>query len=207
MLVLDEADRMLDMGFSKPVERIVGETPDKRQTLLFSATLGKNKDLSLNALFEGLYLTDYSFDNYKTTPKEKDADKFSITLHSRLATLLNLAKKIQKEAEIVCDGVLFARRLGDHPANTMTPPILADTVKKEAPTGLKVTIWDKARLIKEKMGCLVGVGLGSEGGGPDPRLILMEYHGAGKGKKPVCLVGKGLTFDSGGICIKPGPGM
>jgi leucyl aminopeptidase len=71
-------------------------------------------------------------------------------------------------------------------------------------TGLKVTIWDKARIKKEKMGNLLGVSLG---GGEDPRLIVMEYNGGAKSKKPICYVGKGLTFDCGGISIKPSAGM
>ncbi len=176
---------------------------------LDSITLGKDKELALNALFEGLYLTDYTFEDYKTASKEKGSDKLSFTFHSKQVSLLNSAKAAQKSAQIISDGVALARRLGDHPGNKMTPPILANTVKKEAQniSGLKVTIWDKARIEKEKMGCLAGVGLGNVGGGPDPRFIIMEYNGGTKGKKPVCLVGKGLTFDSGGICLKPGAGM
>jgi len=67
-----------------------------------------------------------------------------------------------------------------------------------------VTVWDKARIKKEKMGGLYGVSQGSD---QEPRFIIMEYHGAAKSKKPVVLVGKGLTFDCGGISIKPSAGM
>src|SRR5690606_25659979 len=125
--------------------------------------------------------------------------------HSSTASNITAAKSAEKEARIVSEGVNFARIIGDTPGNKMNPPILADTTKKAAQgTGLKVTIWDKARIQKEKMGNLFSV---SKGGGADPRLIIMEYNGAPKSKKPICYVGKGLTFDSGGISIKPSAGM
>ncbi len=99
----------------------------------------------------------------------------------------------------------FSRRLGDMPGNFMTPSILADsTVEAAKGTGLKVTVWDKARIKKEKMGGLLGVFNGSV---QEPRFIIMEYKGAAAAKKPVVFVGKGLTFDCGGISIKPSAGM
>ena len=87
----------------------------------------------------------------------------------------------------------------------MTPEILAKITQKEAKgTALKVTVWDKIRIKKEKMGGLYGVSLGSA---VEPRFIIMEYKGAATSKKPICFVGKGLTFDSGGISIKPSANM
>jgi leucyl aminopeptidase len=77
-------------------------------------------------------------------------------------------------------------------------------VKAAKGTKLKVTIWDKARIKKEKMGGLLSVARGSS---EEPRFIIMEYKGAAASKKPVCFVGKGLTFDTGGISIKPSAGM
>ncbi|MCB0351576.1 MAG: leucyl aminopeptidase family protein, partial [Bdellovibrionales bacterium] len=108
-------------------------------------------------------------------------------------------------AQIISECVNFSRRLGDTPGNLMTPEILADeTVKAAKGSGLKVTVWDKARIKKEKFGGLYGVSLGSA---LEPKFIIMEYMGAAKSKKPVCFVGKGLTFDCGGISIKPSSGM
>ena len=69
---------------------------------------------------------------------------------------------------------------------------------------MKVTAWDKARITKEKMDSLIGV---SNGSAQEPRFIIMEYKGAAASKKPICFVGKGLTFDCGGISIKPSAGM
>lgn len=165
--------------------------------------LGKAKDENLKALFEGFYLSDYTFETYKSNAKEPL--KMKVSILTSLAGNATSAKNIEKESRIVSEAVNFARVLGDTPGNEMNPPILADTTKKAAQgTGLKVTIWDRARIKKEKMGNFLGVSLG---GGEEPRLIVMEYNGASKSKKPICYVGKGLTFDSGGISLKPGAGM
>jgi leucyl aminopeptidase len=101
--------------------------------------------------------------------------------------------------------VNFARWLGDRPGNRMTPTNLADEAVKAAKgTKLKVNVWDRARIKSEKMGSFLSVALGSS---QEPRFIIMEYNGLASGKKPICFVGKGLTFDSGGISIKPSSGM
>ena len=101
--------------------------------------------------------------------------------------------------------LIFARYLGDCPANFMTPDQLGEEAKKSAKdTKMKVTLWDKTRIAKEKMDSLIGVSNGSD---QEPRFIIMEYKGASPSKKPVCFVGKGLTFDSGGISIKPSANM
>jgi leucyl aminopeptidase len=87
----------------------------------------------------------------------------------------------------------------------MTPTIMAETVVEAVKgTGIKATIWDGARIKKEKMGGLFGVSQGSD---QDPRFIILEYKGAAASKKPIAFVGKGLTFDCGGISIKPSAGM
>ena len=87
----------------------------------------------------------------------------------------------------------------------MTPTILANEVKAYTKnTRIKTIIWDKKKIEKENMGGLYGVSLGSS---QEPRFIIMEYKGGKASKKPVILVGKGLTFDSGGISIKPSKAM
>jgi leucyl aminopeptidase len=95
--------------------------------------------------------------------------------------------------------------LGDRPGNRMTPTILAEETQKAAKTTkLKVTVWDKARIKAEKMGSFLSV---SNGSAQEPKFIMMEYNGAASSKRPICFVGKGLTFDCGGISIKPAAGM
>lgn len=167
------------------------------------SSLGKVKKIeeAVGGLTEGFLYKAYTYDACKTAKKEYELKSVSFLDEKTAASL----KKAVAEAETLASAVNFSRMLGDAPGNKMTPEILAKTTQKEAKgSGLKVTIWDKARIKKEKMGGLLGVSLG---GGPDPRFIIMEYNGAAKSKKPVCFVGKGLTFDSGGISIKPSAGM
>lgn len=163
----------------------------------------KIKDSSLQAFVEGLVLTDYSFDELKSKKKTEDHSISYDLIHAQAASAG--FKKALTEALILAETVNFSRRLGDLPGNYMTPTQLAnEAVQAAKGTGLKVTVWDKAKLEKEKMGGLLGV---SRGSSQDPRFIIMEYKGAAQSKKPVVFVGKGLTFDSGGISIKPSGGM
>jgi leucyl aminopeptidase len=165
-----------------------------------------NKSLNQNDFVEkfsqGLQITDFSYNENMTAKKEKDAG-----VHFVFSNIEDLksAKEALTEAQIVAEQVNFARKLGDAPGNLMTPTILADETEAAAKgTGIKVTVWDKARIKKEKFGGLLGVSMGSD---QDPRFIIMEYKGAGPSATPICFVGKGLTFDAGGISIKPGAGM
>ncbi|MEZ4751696.1 MAG: leucyl aminopeptidase [Bdellovibrionota bacterium] len=110
------------------------------------------------------------------------------------------SKAIQTAAAL-CDSINFARALGDRPGNYATPDLLAQLVGNMAKSvGLKCTVFNKARIIKEKMGLLMGVGQGSV---EEPRFIILEYKGGKKAEPPVALIGKGITFDTGGISIKP----
>ncbi len=153
------------------------------------------------ATAEGLMLASYIFNELKTGQKEPQEEANVHVVTKSAATL----KKAYEEGLILGSCVNFSRRLGDLPGNLMTPTILAQhAVDGAKGTGLKVTIWDKARIKKERMGGLLGVAAGSD---QEPRFIIMEYKGAAAAKKPVVFVGKGLTFDCGGISIKPSAGM
>jgi leucyl aminopeptidase len=170
-----------------------------------SINAGK-KDLAAvtQAFAEGLLLSDYSFDELKSKKKDEDKKEISITLVSQSASDVAL-KKAFFEARTLAESVNFSRRLGDLPGNLMTPTILANTISEAAKgTGVKVEVWDRARIKKEKMGGLFGVAEGSE---EEPRFIILRYEGAAKSKAPIVYVGKGLTFDSGGISIKPSAAM
>lgn len=171
---------------------------------LNSLTPYEDAATAAQALVEGFQLANYNYDDYKTDPKIKQ-DQFKSLKLVVADKNTSAVKKGIEAASIVAESVTFARWLGDTPGNLMTPERLAKETQKAAQgTKVKVTVWDKARIKKEKMGGLYGVSLGSS---VDPRFIIMEYKGAGAGKKPVVFVGKGLTFDSGGISIKPAQGM
>ncbi len=157
----------------------------------------------MQAFVEGLHLASYSFNELKTAAKKPEHD---VQIH-----IVALTGKDKSLVQAFNQGIIlagctnFAKRLGDMPGNLMTPTILAnETVAAAKGTSLKVTFWDKKRIEKEKMGGLLGVAAGSA---EEPRFIIMEYNGAAKTKKPLAFVGKGLTFDTGGISIKPSAKM
>jgi leucyl aminopeptidase len=122
-------------------------------------------------------------------------------------------RKAQKAADLgfnhavaVAEGQSLARRLGNLPGNICTPTYLASEAKKLADgnAGLKVTVVEQAQMKKLGMNALLSVAQGSR---QPPKLIVMEWAGGPKSKAPVALVGKGITFDTGGVSLKPPPAM
>ena len=108
---------------------------------------------------------------------------------------------------IIGNSVCYARDLGNHPANEMTPSLLANYAENIAnQNGMKSTIIDVSEFKKMGFGSFYGVAQGSEGSVP-AKMIIVEYNGGNDEDKPFALVGKGVMFDSGGISIKPSPGM
>ncbi len=106
-----------------------------------------------------------------------------------------------RRAEAAAEAVGLARLLGDRPANALYPETFAEEARRLAkPLRLKVTVMDEKKLATEKMNLVLAVGRGSA---RPPRLVTVEYKGAAAGRKPVALVGKGVTFDSGGLSLKP----
>lgn len=161
----------------------------------------KDNSQTLQAFVEGFLLSSYEFTTFKKERKKTSEMAIHFTTKKINASL----KKSIADGEIIAEGVNFARWLGDCPGNFMNPTQLAEEAKNCAKgTKLKVTSWNKAKIIKENMDSFIGV---SNGSSQEPRFIIMEYNGAAASKKPVCFVGKGLTFDSGGISIKPSPRM
>lgn len=163
----------------------------------------KDSAIYMKAVAEGLHLAAYSYDDLKSK-KSENKKEISIHVCSQNAADKNVKRGFE-EGIILASCVNFSRKLGDTPGNLMTPEILADSAVEAAKgTGVKVQVWDKARIKKEKMGGLLGVSMGSS---EEPRFIIMEYKGAKATDKPLVYVGKGLTFDCGGISIKPSAGM
>ncbi len=162
------------------------------------------KDLAkyTQAFVEGMHLCAYNFNELKTAKKENRTTNIHLVSKSGKDKSVIAAFN---EGTILASCANFAKRLGDMPGNLMTPTILADSAIAAAKgTSLKISAWDKKRIEKEKMGGLLGVARGSS---EEPRFIVMEYFGAAKTKKPIAFVGKGLTFDTGGISIKPSAKM
>jgi leucyl aminopeptidase len=166
--------------------------------------IDKNGKAIAQAATEGSLLANYHFDDLKSK-KDEQRKPSEISLVAPKKPIERAFEQGAVAGEIIAKAVNFSRWLGDQPGNLMTPTVLAESIQKEAKgTSLKIAIWDKARIKKEKMGLLYGVSMGSV---EEPRFIIMEYKGAAASKAPLCFVGKGLTFDAGGISIKPSAGM
>lgn len=151
---------------------------------------------------EGIMLGNYSFDKYKADKKEPR--ELNVFFYADNQNKLNQAISA---AMVVMEGVNFTKELQNEPGSVLTPEVLAKRIRNTLPPyGVKVTIYDEKEIKKRKMGGLLAVGLGSV---HPPRFIILEYNGAGKAKKikTYALVGKGITFDSGGISIKPASNM
>jgi leucyl aminopeptidase len=152
-------------------------------------------------LVDAMSAKSYTFDKYKT---DKAGVKLaSITLQGKSAPA---AKKIFKRLNEVTQGVFLAANLGNEPSNVLYPESMAKIIDDElSPLGVTVKVIDRAEMTKLGMGAALAVGQGSE---KPPCMVVMEYNGTnGSSDKPLALVGKGITFDTGGISLKPSANM
>lgn len=155
----------------------------------------------------GMRLRAYAFDRYKTkSRKPEEAEPFTVTLRTEDPAPV---KKALKAREAVAAGVELARNLVNEPPNVLFPEEFADRAAKLDKLGVEIEILDEKQLKKIGMRALLGVGQGSR---RESRVVIMRWNGGkdsgGKsGAQPVAFVGKGVTFDTGGISLKPGAGM
>lgn len=166
----------------------------------FSAKKMDDSELAARVAY-GARMNTYRFDKYRT--KEEKADKPSLTkiaVHSSGAN----AKTAYAKHDKIGDGVFLTRDLVSEPANVLYPDSFAKRCQKLSDLGVKVKVLGEPEMKKLGMGSLLGVGQGSDRAS---RLVAMEWMGGKKGDAPVAFVGKGVTFDTGGISLKPGPGM
>ncbi len=151
------------------------------------------KENEVKAITEGLDLTDYDY-SYKTEKKEKYEIKINFLVKDSF-------KKIIQETLIINDQVKKTRNLVNENSNTLTPQKFEKIAKAFAKENkLKIKVLDEKQLKKEGLNLHVAVGQSSEF---PPRLIIVEYNGNTKSKEKIALVGKGITFDTGGINLKP----
>lgn len=152
----------------------------------------------LEAVVEGLYLGAYTFTEFKS--EAKAAPECTVTLCSTIPEAEALVAKAQVSAEAVC----FTRDLVNRPGNVVNPEVMANAASKLAEElPLEVEVLDEVQMAERKMGAILAVGQGSAN---PPRMITLKYNGADAAPY-VAYVGKGITFDSGGISIKPDDGM
>jgi leucyl aminopeptidase len=166
------------------------------------------------AAAQGFRLADYSFDVYRSKPsgaKSKKAKEMAVTVWVGDA-VRKAARSDVARAESVAAGVHVARDLGNEPANELTPAKLASEARRIARArsqdGVSIKVLSRKQIQDAGMGALLAVADGSRN---EPKLIHMTYKPKGGGGRKrgrrVVVIGKGLTFDSGGISIKPSPGM
>lgn len=200
-----------DKASTETIRRAGATAIKEAQKLQIKAvTIAIHGDLPLDpeefaqAFAEGAELGNYRFWRYRTGLSEEQ------TLKVERATVFAHISEEKARAGIangqkIARGVAFARDLVNGPGYAMHPPELGDeAVRLGQRVGLKVTVLDMPQLIEQGFGGILAVGKGSE---HEPRFIVMEYGEANKGTATICLVGKGLTFDSGGLSLKPAEAM
>jgi leucyl aminopeptidase len=167
------------------------------------------KDGAVQALAEGALLASYRFGDYRKNGDDTPGRVAALSLLLARGAAVADARKAAQVGIAIAESQNLARRLSDLPANALPPEALAAEVRRLGrELGLRVRVLDVPAMKKLGMGGILAVGGGSAN---PPRLIALEYHPPGKksraARKPVALVGKGITFDSGGISIKPSAGM
>jgi len=157
----------------------------------------------------GARLRSYRFDKYRTTLK--DDEKPALKSLKIAAGGVAKAKTYFADLDKVADGVFMTRDLVSEPANLLYPESMAKKIKTLTKLGIKVEVLNEVQMKKLGMGALLGVGQGSA---RSSKLVVMQWNGApkakgkkGKGEQPIAFVGKGVTFDTGGISLKPAGGM
>jgi len=166
-----------------------------------------SRDIAWNVRQAALGLREavYLFDQLKTQKKGPPPALADVTLALPGGSIPAAASRALREAVATADGVALAKTLGNLPSNICTPTYLANEAKKLARQfKLRLEILERRDMERLGMGALVSVTKGSH---QPPKLIVLHYNGAAKSKKPVVLVGKGVTFDTGGISLKPGAEM
>ncbi len=175
-----------------------------KDAALFLADIGR-RDMEWN-IFHAVTAameSQYCFDRMKSKPEKKRDALRKLVLHA--AGDAALAERAMKQGIAVAGGVKFAKDLGNLPGNVCTPAYLAEqAVELAKEYKLESRILEEKEMKALGMGALLSVTRGSV---EAPRLIVLEYQGTSKHKKPIVLVGKGITFDSGGISLKPGADM
>lgn len=162
-------------------------------------------DLSAEALSSvllGLRLRNWRWDSHRTTMKDEQK------VHLTRVTVVGApdgAEDAWRDGAALADGIELTRELVSEPPNVIYPESFVARMRAAAEgTGLEITVLGEAEMESLGMGSLLGVGQGSA---RESQLLALVWNGGTKGDAPTAFVGKGVTFDTGGISIKPGPGM
>ena len=172
----------------------------------FALALGDKAPLAPEAaaanLALGAALRAYRFSKYRTT--QKPEQKPSLTTIAVATAAAEAAREAYRALGCTAEAVAFTRDLVSEPANTLYPETLAEQAASLTEFGLSVEVIDENRMRELGMGALLGVGQGSA---RPPRVVVIQHKGGPAGGAPIAFIGKGVTFDTGGISIKPAAGM
>jgi leucyl aminopeptidase len=159
----------------------------------------------LHPIVEGALLAAYRFEEFRMPEARRKNPLKSLLLIVAPNDLTPTVRKAAQSGQIYAEATNYVRALGNLPGNRIYPSSLAEAAQKlSIEVGLTCKIWDEPKLKKEGFGGILAVGQGSA---QPPRFIVLEYHGGKKSEAPIALVGKAITFDSGGISIKPSDRM
>ena len=203
---LGEASKLtrseLELSGGTLAAALLGAKADKAHVAaVLSGLKGITADEAVALLASGAALRNYSFTKYKT--KKPDAPKPLAEIAIACANPAK-AKLAYAPHAALAEGVHLARDLVNEPANVLHPAEFATRAKALTKLGVKVAVLDGPAMEKLGMGALLGVAQGSKF---PPRLVVMRWDGGKKGSAPIAFIGKGVTFDTGGVSIKPAAGM
>ena len=165
---------------------------------------GLEPERCTEAIAEGTLLGLYRFLRHKKAEDEPELE--SVTIIEQDASKLGALERGVETGRIMAEATNFARDLANEPANYLTPTEMAEQARRlaAATPGLECEVFGPDWMREKRMGSLLGVAAGSV---EEPRFIVLRYAGGAPNEKPVALVGKGITFDTGGISIKPAENM
>jgi len=189
----------------RALRRAVGESASRSRSHLLLVFGAGVDDATLRALLPHLALADYAFERYKSAGKKvRPRGQTSAVVVPAEGVATTPLSSAVSEAQVVAEAVSWARDLGNTPANDLGPAELAQaTIEAGRRDGLTVRVFGKKRITAERMAGLLAVNAGSA---RPPAFVIAEYRPS-KPRGTAVLVGKGITFDSGGISIKPAASM
>jgi len=186
--------RELDKGGARDVSLYLSEL----------AVRGASMAEKVQAVAEGVWLGLYTFDKYKSKKEENKRALRTLTIMVPSRRDLDDAEAAVARARAIAAGTNFARDLANEPGNVCTPEYLGDQAESLTHEHLNVTVMDKKAIEEAGFTALLAV---NQGSAKEPRFIVLDYQGGRKDDAAIALVGKGLTFDAGGISIKPAAQM
>lgn len=178
---------------------------DRFATIVHGGQAGVSPAEGAQAVVEGTLLATYRYLRFKTDRTDASPEIAELVIVERDAGKLPAIEEGANRGRIIAEATRLARDLSNGPGNLVTPAYLAEEARKVAEAnGVEFAALGPQQMRELNMGALLGV---AQGSAQEPRLIVMRYRGAGEDAKTLAIVGKGITFDSGGISIKPGEKM